>query len=230
MLYLLHGDDIATSRNRLIQLKKLFTGSEQRVLDGKSLDETTLTQAVSSHSLFGNETLVIIENLFGRLGKKVKLIDKLAKILVTESANSEIILWEDREIGLTVSKSLGAKAKIEVYKLPVVLWQFLDTLTPKKTKYLLNLYEKAVTTNAPELLFALLVKRIRQLIMLNGGIKPVDLQSWQAARLTTQAQNFTIEQLELAHANLLHLEYRLKSGNTPFGMSELIEQWLIELK
>ena len=81
MITLLHGNYPEASRKEYIRVKTEAKGKEIRVLDGKSLDPAALTQALESNSLFGGDTIVFIENLFGKLGRKVKLIESLSAII-----------------------------------------------------------------------------------------------------------------------------------------------------
>src|SRR3989338_3962079 len=100
MIILLHGDDIETSRMELNRLKDAQKNREIRQLEGKGLDKTSLTQALASQSLFGGEAFVIIENLFSKIGKKITLVEELCSILADCPKNADIILWEDKEVGV----------------------------------------------------------------------------------------------------------------------------------
>ena len=75
MITLLHGDHTLASRNELNRLKDAASNKEIRVLDGRALELSTLVQSLESSSLFGGDTLVIIERLFGKIGKFPKRID-----------------------------------------------------------------------------------------------------------------------------------------------------------
>ena len=61
MITLIHGDDIELSRTEFNRLKALAKGREIRVLDGRTVDESNLTQALESSSMFGTETAIFIE-------------------------------------------------------------------------------------------------------------------------------------------------------------------------
>jgi DNA polymerase III delta subunit len=228
MITLIHGDNIEISRNELNRLKNSAHG-EIRNLDGRNIDETNLTQALESSSLFGGEKTVIIENLFGKLGRKVKLIEKLAQIIKNSAANSEIILWEDKEVGKTVISSLGSGIKVAEFKIPVIIFKFLDALSPNHAKILLELFDELKKQDAPELIFSMIVRRFRQLIMLSDGEIPEGLQSWQTGRLTSQAKQFTLEKLMVMYKRLLDIEFSIKSGNSAFDMTRQIELFIIDL-
>jgi len=214
MITILHGDQIEASRAEYNRLKD--AAKQKELLDGKALDETNLTQALSSQSMFGGEKTVFIDNLFGKLGRKTKLIEKLATII--KNSPSDVVLWEEKEVGATVIKSLG-KVDVKLFKIPQHIFQFLDTLTP-------DTYKRV--GDAPELVFFMLTKRIRQLIQLRDGVIPEGLQGWQASRLTAQAKVFTMERLLTMYKQLLAIEFSIKNGSSPFTLAQLTEQFLYD--
>ena len=229
MIILLHGDNIEASRSEMLRLKDQAGGKEIRLLDGKSVNEANLTQALESEALFGGGTLVIIENLFGKLGKKQKNIADLAEIIIRSSNTSDIILWEDREVSITVIKSLGKAVKIQLFKTPISLFQFLDSLGAGSTKNSLLLFQKTLETHAPELILSMIVRRMRQCIMLKDNVTPEGLQDWQASRLTAKAKYFTMKKLLSMYQRLLDIEYAIKSGNSAFTLTQQLEQLVIDL-
>lgn len=229
MIILLHGDNIEASRDELNRLKAEAKGKEIRQLDGKSADKTSLTQAFESGSMFGGDTVVIIENLFSKLGKKIKLTEELASIIKTAPESTDIVLWEDKEVGATVTKNLGPKAQIKIFKTPVIIFQFLDGLRPGNAGTLLTLFEQLVSSEPSEVVFVMIVRRMRLLMMLKDNVTPDGIVSWQAGRLTNQAKLFTMEKLVDMYKKLLEIEVSIKSGSSPFQLKELLEQWIITL-
>lgn len=226
MITLLHGDSPEASRAVWNEMKSAAVGKEIRVLDGRSIDAAKLTQALESTSMFGSDTVVFIENLFGKLGRKQKLIESLAAII--RGSTADVVLWEDKEVGVTVTKSLG-KADIRLFKTPTIIFQFLDGFAPHAATRLLPIYETLVTDTAAELVFTMMARRIRQLIQLAGGVTPLGLQGWQAGRLTHQAKLFTIDRLLFMYKKLLTMEFSVKNGTSPFTLAQLTEQFIIDL-
>ncbi|MFZ5845305.1 MAG: hypothetical protein ACOY0S_02445 [Patescibacteria group bacterium] len=229
MITLLHGDNQEASRAELLRLKKLARGEVQE-LNGTTLDETALIQALESASLFGGEKLVIIENLFSRPRRRSKSQENLVKFLSTRASVGNVILWEDREISETYLKLFENRLNAKLFKIPPLIFQLLDSLRPGNPKTLLTLFEKTVNSGqAAELIFALIVRRVRLLIVIKDNLKPSPMSEWQFARLTSQAKLFTMEKLLVMHAKLLKLEHSFKSGLTPFTFAQLIEQFLIDI-
>lgn len=228
MITIIHGDDADASRLALVTLKDQAKPREIRELDGRNLDATALAQALRSRSLFGTETMVVIENLFGKLGKKTKLIELLASMLRQAPDSTQIILWENKELSPTVVKSLG-KVQIKLFKTPQIIFQFLDSIVPNRGKDAVTLYQKLVASEAAEVVFLMLSRRVRQLLMILGGVSPDGLQPWQIGRLTAQAKSFTLPKLRELYAQLLQIDYSIKSGTSPFSLSSHIQQFLLSL-
>jgi DNA polymerase III delta subunit len=229
MITLIHGDHIEASREELNRRRSESKAIDIRNLDGRSLDSSTLVQSLESSSLFGGDTLVVVERLFGKLGRQVKKIEELCKLLVASSQTTDILLWEDKEVGATVTKYLGKDARVMVFKLPVLIFQFLDGVKSGNGEMALKIYQDLVSSEAPELVFSMLVKRVRQLIQIADGGTPEGLADWQAGRLTTQAKSFTMEKLLASYKKLHDIEVSIKTGMSPFSVSAHIEQVLVDL-
>lgn len=227
MITLLHGDDDVRSRDELTKRIDTAKNKDVRRLDGKILDEISLVQALESLALFGGDTLIIIENLLATIGKKSKATDKLTAIL--RSSDVDIVLWEPKEVGKTAIEALGKKGAVQLFKTPVIIFQFLDGLRPGNTRPSLLLFSECLISNPPEVIFTLLVRRVRQLIMVKDNVSPAGLADWQRTRLTSQAKLFTMEKLLAMYKDLADTEYRIKTGTTPFTFSQHLEQFLIDI-
>lgn len=227
MITLLYGDNIEASRAEFTRMKTQSKGKDIRELDGKHLDAATLTQALESSSLFGGEAVVCIENLFSGLGKKLTLVKELARKI--SEAPVDVILWEEKEIGKTAIDNLGKNTAVRLFKTPVIIFKFLDSIKPSNASITLLLFHQLVSSDAPELIFSMMVRRIRQLIQLADNVTPEGLQNWQAASLTNQCRLFTMDKLLGMHKNLLDMEYSIKTGTSPFSLAQCIEQFIVSL-
>ncbi len=226
MITLLHGSYSELSRKEFMRLKGEAKAKDIRELDGRTIDAAALTQAIESNSMFGGDTIVFIEKLFGKLGRKQKLIESLTAII--NGSRADIVLWEDKEMGVTVLKNLP-QAKIILFKIPSVIFQMLDGMAPGSGTRILPLYRTIRETDAAELIFAMIVRRTRQLIQLYDGVTPSGLAGWQLTRLTRQAKLFTLDTLLTMYKTLLTMEFSVKNGSSPFTISQDIEQFLLNL-
>lgn len=228
MITILHGDDIVTSREELQRMLATFTGKDIRHVDGAKLEASQLVQAVESSSLFGGGSVTVIERLFGKLGRKLKLIESYAKIISHASDTQDIVLWEDSALGVSVLKQFP-KARIHEFKTPVIIFQLLDGLKPNCANALLPLLARIHSTQAAEITYSLIVRRVRQLIQRLDNVSVEGLAPWQATRLTAQARLFTMDQLVAMHETLLSYDIAIKTGTSPFTLSKLLEQCIISL-
>ena len=238
MITILHGDDIEASRAEFRHRIESARGKELREISGKSTDMNRLTQALESSSLFsgiggpasglGGQTLVVIENLFGPLGRKGKLIEQYVSVIAKSAQLTDIIIWEDKELGSTVLKGL-ADAEVKLYKIPSVIFQLLDGMRPQSASVLLPIFQKVMALQPSEILYVMLVRRTRHLMELKDGITPEGLASWQASRLTAQSRLFTMNELISLHTKLLDMDIAIKTGSSPFTLAQCIEQVLISL-
>lgn len=229
MITLLHGDNITASRDALTSLKLESKDREIRELDGSGLDATSLTQSLESGGLFGTEILIVLENLLTKSGKKGKTTDELLDVLIRNEKNAKVILWEGKEITQTVIKRLGSHVDVRLFKTPKVIFQLLDGLRPHGGVALLPLLQQTLKTDAAELFFAMLVRRIRQLTMLRDGVIPEGLQGWQATRLTSQSKLFTIDKLLSMEKRLLEIDVSIKTGASPFPLAQQLELFFVDL-
>jgi len=229
MITIIHGDNIESSRNELTSIIASCKGKEIRRLDEKHLDETALIQAMESNSLFSTNVVVIIENLFTPLGRKTKRIKEFTKIIDDNTQSADCICWEPKELSKEVLSCFTSKIASKVFSIPKTIFIFLDTIKTNNAKTLLSMTDELFLVSAPELVWNMMISRMRQLIQIQSGETPAKLQSWQVSRLTNQARSFTMDKLLKSYKNMLDMEYALKSGLSPFTFADMIKQWILEL-
>ena len=227
MITLIHGDNIEASRKEFNRQKDNAMGREVRQLDGRSLDDGMLIQALESSSLFSGGTLVVIERLFGKIGKNTKRITAYASIL-NKAKDVDVVIWEEKELGPSIVKQLLSVTN-RSFMLPPQIFAFLDGVKPNNAKQLIPLYSSLIKEEAPELVFAMLIKRIRLLIQLADHQVPAGISPWQISRLTTQAKSFTMEQLIDLYKNIHDIEVLLRTGNAPFTIAQYTELMIANL-
>jgi len=233
-MMILHGENNLLSRQKLtneIANFKLKTQGEILRYDGNNLNLMDLRQSLESASLFrarretrvsllGDSRLVIIENLFsGRAGKeKQKIIDYLKKTVA-----QNLIIWEGKKIdGRTLT---SFKGQVLRFDLDPVIFRFLDSLSPGKAKISLTLLHQCLTQDPPEIIFFMLARQIRFLILAADlGKKGLgQMESWRAEKLIRQARYFTLIKLMKIYRQLLKIEVQQKTGQTPFTLSSQLD-------
>jgi hypothetical protein len=226
MLTVIHGDNQLAVHSELEHLKKSLAGREIRLLNGRNATMTDLVQALESEALFGSQPAVIIEQLFTRFTRKNKETETLVNLLISSSGDREIVVFEPKEIAPSICQFLAGfkHVIIKLHKSAPVIFAYLDNFRPGLKADLLARLETALIQDAPELVFSLLVRRVRQLILAKDRCLPSTLPAWQASRLTSQSSAFTMEQLLVIYRHLREFEYSWKSGRTPLTVSDFLVQ------
>jgi DNA polymerase III delta subunit len=233
MIHIIHGDDIEASRKELNTLRSRSLQQEVVQIDGKTTTLTELTQATESGSLFGSNRVVIIENLLSkRLGKTVAKADTetISAWIKQLPIDLELIFWEEKEIGKTILGLFPKNVDTALYKTDRPVFAFVESVKPGANKELLLKLDTVLIQESAEMVFAMLVRQFRLLIMAKDLDKlSLGLSPWQAAKLVKQAQYFTVPQLLSLYEQLLAIDVTIKTGTGPFILKKELELFFVNI-
>lgn len=228
MIKVYHGENQAISRKAYVaEIEKAKnSGKETVILEGKKMTLTDLTQCLQTSSLFKFPRVTFIENLFSLPAgqEKEKMVD-----LVSAETSSEIVIWESKELSKTVIEQNRSKAQFFLFKIPDLLFSFLDSLKPGEKKNNLTGLEKVLDNGEPEMVFLMVVRQIRLLILAKDGEKYLTGQSWQKEKLLRQSQLFSGDFLASLYKKLLETDYRQKTSQTLFNLHSSLELLILEI-
>jgi len=225
-MLILHGENIERSRRYLGQRKKNFDG-EVINLEGDKINLNDLKQAIESKSIFGEKKLIVVSNLFSRRPSKEK--EELLKYCRQENPEN-LIVWEGKKIdGRLLSHFLSAR--IEQFDLTPIIFRFLDYFSPTNKKHSLILLRQCLTQEPPELVFFLLCRHIRDLIIAADlGKKGLNhLPSWKQDKLISQAKMFGLQKLINLYGQLLQIDYQQKTGRSTLSLASQLDLLIANL-
>lgn len=225
-MIILHGENTVLSRQRLkeeIEAFELKTKGEVLKFEAQNLDFINFQQALEPSSLISTDRLVVLEGLFG--GRKNSQKEKILAYLKKNNPEN-LIIWESKKIdGRTL---LSFKAKVFKFDLPLVLFRFLDSLLPGNSKISLILFHQCLEQDPPELIFFLIARQIRMLILAvdlgKEGLPKI--QDWQIGKLIHQGQKFGLKTLLSLYKELLKIDWQQKTGQTPFDLVSQLDLFL----
>lgn len=228
MITILHGDDIVKSRNELETLKQQLKAAEVLSLDGKKIDLNLLKQALETNPMFTLKRLLIIENI-----SQNKNLAEVVESLEDVPSSVELILWEDKEVNKSFLKRLP-KARVLLFKPEAVLFKFLESIKPGGQQEMLSLLLRGIRVESPEIVFYMLVRQFRFLILLkdgvNSGVEELDrLADWQKQRLVRQTKYFSLNELFDIYHQLLEIDYQQKTGQATFDLAKTLELFIMNL-
>ncbi|MBU3956737.1 hypothetical protein KKI19_00445 [Patescibacteria group bacterium] len=214
-MLIIHGDNQVESRQFLIAQIEQAKAKDKEVVrfEGKKVEMEQLHQALEELSLLGKKKLVVIENLLIKSPPK-SIINYLFK-----NQPKNLIIWEGKEISQSKISQLKAQAKL--FKLPPIIFKFLDALLPGNSRQSLSLLKQAVGQSSAENVFYMLARQIRYLIIANqiGKEGLSGLHPFQQQKIASQAKKFQLSQLLTLHRKLLYIDWQQKTGQAPMDLA-----------
>jgi DNA polymerase III delta subunit len=226
-IQLFHGDGTATSRKLLqdaINLEK-GVGNDIRIIEGDKLAPRDLESVLGTSNLFGNETLVI-EGLMGRLRSKDK--DACIELLSKYSGSKNLLLWDKKALTKIATSKLGKNVKSTESKAPTALFNFMESIYPGNAEQALSLLHEVVAGTEDIIAFTMLARQISYLIMIKSGTNP-KFSPWQMGKLRAQASKWDGKQLEIFLADLLKIDFAIKTGATKLSYTDHLDLLLTTL-
>lgn len=206
----LHGDDKKSLTKRL---DVFYKEAKKRSWDIVRITKTSslgIRDELTAGKLFANEALHSIDYSLLLPADKKWLMNNYDEIEGT------LVIYSDKLLSKTALKELPATAKIEEYKLPVVMWKFFESVYPGNEKEALTLFHQTLEKEAPELVFSLLAKHIKDVYLIQVDETSLNLPSWRLAKIKSQMKSFTKPSLESFIKNLSIIDSQSKSGGPSF--------------
>ncbi len=213
-IIILHGDDTEKSYKRL---SKFIEVAKARSWEISYIDESnqTFEEVLNTPSLFGNERFFILKDV-KKLGKKEMewLRKKYSDLL------GNLIIYSDKVLNITTLKSFPKEIKIEEFKLPILLWKFLEDLIPGNSNSEVQKLHKIIEREPVEFVFSLIARHLKDLYRVKTGAVGEGFPFWKINKLKPQASKFSIMQLKELISLLSDIDVKVKTSKTDL-LSEL---------
>lgn len=226
MIKLLHGDDQVLSRKRLREIveESKEKGEEVVFLQGTKVTFSQIKSALESQSLFGGEKVLILENFLGSGRGKEK--EKILPFLLEGKFQNDLIIWEEKEI-----KGLFKGFDVETFKLPPLIFKFLDSLKPGENRESLRILDDLLKRAEGEMILSMLIRRLRLLLLASDqneeGLSA--LLPWQKKKMMVQAKFFTKEELLRLYREILEIDFLQKTSQSALSPTFRLDLFLADL-
>ncbi len=218
MITIICGEDVIASRNYFSALKKQYTDKGYEIRDiGYSDIEKVSKWLGESVSLFSQKKIFFSENLnkYVRRDSK-KTVDELTKI--DKMKDVELIDWE--RVSLRELK-LAKFGKVKEFKPNQTIFKLLDSFYPGNKIAFVKFLEVLKEID-DQFIFIMLVKHVRNLILVKEGETPARMQSWQLYKFKSLATHWKIENLVNFYEALLRIDIAAKSSSSPYSVREAL--------
>ena len=217
-MFIFHGDNQSASRQAFLVRKNTDKARNLHVVEfsGPNLIYSDLVNSPETVSLFGQQSLIVIEDFFtGKHAGREK--EQIAKYL-KENTSKDVLFWESKNVSMQL-KSFPA-GSIAKFDLPKHLFDYLETFS-------VSILHQTLEDSEPQVVLFLLVRQLQSLIAVSDG-KVANLPDWKAAKLRHQAAKFTVPRLLQLHHQLLEIDYRQKNSLSPLDLAQALELWSTE--
>ena len=217
-IFLLHGDDFLRAKERL---NSLITESKQKgfsVLRVSLEGKLNLAEQLSAKSLFETETVYLVEN-----ANKIPVDDLKWISRSTEALAGTLIIYNEGFLGARVKGLLPKSLKEEEFKLPPLIFSFLNSFYPGNSSKSVQLLHSLTATEPLEKIVHFLGRHLRDLywVSRDPSVLPYK-QDWRILKTLSQARKFKKGELEGTIGELAEADVVSKTSDNP--MIGLLDQ------
>ncbi len=208
-IILLHGDNAIKSYERLMTFIEVAKKRNWEIVQLTQDSPLSLSESLSSQSLFTKEKLFVLEDL-NKINKKE--LDWLKK--KAEKLDGTLVIYYPNVIPQNLFKLLPSKIKIEEFKLPKLIFVFLEKLFPKNSKEAIKVFHQVIENEPVEFVFALIARHFRDLYWVKVDSKTLELPEWRLMKLKKQSSLFSEVQLKEVINNLAEADIEAKTSKS----------------
>lgn len=202
----LHGDNLFASSKRL---KKFIDTAKSRGWQIQRLSKSTNLAGLDSlltETIFKDVRFFILEDPASFSKKDTAFLKR-----ATNNLEGTLVIYHTGALPKRLLNSLPKATKIEEYKLPRLIFKFLESFYPGNAKNAINLLRESSKNEAPELVFHLLARHLRDLYIAKEDKNGLSYPTWRIAKLKSQATRFTNNKLKAIVFKLSELDIRVKT-------------------
>ncbi|MBI2019801.1 hypothetical protein HYS94_00055 [Candidatus Daviesbacteria bacterium] len=210
-LLLLHGAAIASSREKLQEVKSNFDENSVVVFE-KEADIETIKSVLITPSLLGGEQLIVLENPPEDFNLDSSLI----------THHSSLLMWFDREVAN--SKPIMAwvkKLKGQVIYFPegkeISVFPLLDSLAEGSSRAFLELDKLKKGGFEIQYFITMVFYLLRSLLA-----TPKNAPQFIKDKLARQREKFSLAKIKSLYKDMLDLDFKIKSGLIDTDQAEFL--------
>jgi hypothetical protein len=166
---------------------------------------------------------VVIDRLHGLVKSKGKdeLIDLIAK---NAEGETQLLLLENKVLTVTMLKKFPT-AKVMVFKLPMLLFSFVDSIGLQPPARLITSFHQIIQTQDAEFVFAMIMRQVRLLLayVSDGSYSG---SPFGRNKIVTQSSHFQLGKLMELHRQLLAIDIGQKTSKSALSITQEIDLWL----
>jgi len=227
MLTLIHGENLTKSREKLWQIKTEAQAKGQKIetLLAKKIKPSDLEIALAASDLFGQERLLVIEELHSLAHSKKRT--GYMNAINQASEHLAIVLWDKKLLSASNLKKYPQAQEFK-FKMGKALWKLVDELSPKNKPAQLKTLHRAIEEDSAHFCLSMITKRIRELLAFSEGAV-AGIHPFVKRKLARQVKNFSQPQLFRLHQKLYELDAQIKQSQNLLPLEAQLDLFLLNL-
>lgn len=219
MITIFLGEDTASSRKKYVAMRQEYSAKNSLVIDLTTENIGELSRhLLESASLFEDTKVFFAENMLSK-----KELREHLSIFDATASPADCVLWDDRVDPRSV-KTYFKHARIVEAKLPHSIFTFLDSVYPGNKRGALGELREIQETVVENIVLYMLSGRIRELIFITHGDRPVkNYAPWQAAKLSEQAKKWNKSRILKFYEGLYRIEVASKTGSGYYSIHQALD-------
>ena len=206
---LLHGDHSLDSYNRLQKLVQVAKERGWEIIKTGSSDNLTLPEKFTTSNFFEGERLYVVENLAKIKKTELDWFKKNIKRLTGTT-----IIYHGNTISNSLLKLIPEATKTEEYKLPKLIFKFLESFWPGNSTNSIKLLHEVIKSESPEFVFNLLSRHLRDLYWIVLDKDSMSYPGWRISKLTQQAKRFSNGKIAELINRFADVDVKVKTSKT----------------
>lgn len=225
MLTIVCGEDQISSRNYYQKLRSGHISRGHEVVDISKQNFDQLSRVIlEKPSLFANQQAFFSEHLVKHIKKhkSKSLLEEIDRLI-----SDKTITWIDWESYSGREITNPKKANIQDFKLPLSIFNFLESIYPSNLENVSLQLKKLSETLDEGFIFTMTCRHIRQMIICTtqNGINVIP--PWQYRKLKEQAVLWDTQKLVSFYSGLARLDSSIKTSSNAFGILKSLEVLLL---
>src|SRR4030042_2754953 len=212
-IFIIHGEHTLNSYNRLQEYIK-YAREKNWEIQYIDKDVLNIHEAFLGQSLFTKNRLIVLKDIHFLGQTFIKWIKTNEKRI-----ESDLIIYHRGIVSQKIIKSLPKPEKIEEFKIPKLIWGFLDSFFPSNAKNAYKLFHEIIKNEAAEFVFAMLARQMRDIYWAKVDSKTMDYPSWRTGKLKNLALKYDCDTLENLIDEMSKADINSKTSNTELTKS-----------
>ena len=208
-IIILHGDYIKKSQERL---DHFIDSAKKRGWEIKRLDASanlSVSEQLSAGLLFQDKTLFVLGDVKKLTPHDFVWIKKTGKELALT-----LVVYAPYFVFKSILSKFPKDIKYEEFKLPRIIFTFLDSIYPKNVKKVLVFFHELIKKEPVEFVFALLARQVRDLYWVRVEPKSLPYPSWRLNKLKVQSEKFRVKKLKDLINKLAEIDIAVKTSKS----------------